>query len=230
MKTWERVVGLFREGKRLEAIKSGWRLDDKQIAEAVVQAHRAGEQIDPAWLLPPSVRDRVLEVIDDRPELGPTAVSSLVQGKVPPDIVRALRVVRVGRNRVETKLHNEVTFFENFHDDLAGAKREILIVAREVKGKHWRRHIDSYTRLVGSGGVVAIFSSRVSDLIVDAIKDAGIVIIEKDSNANLALIDGEILWEGSMNFLLPPAGDEHVRRTLSRLQCDEVKDLNDLFV
>ena len=230
MSRWERVFELFREGRRLESIKSGWRLDDAQIAQMIVEGHQAGERVDPDWLLPPSVRDRLLEVIDERPELGPTAVSSMVQGRVAPEIVRALRAVRVGRSRMETRLFNEETFFETFHDDLAGAEREILVVAQAIKGKHWRRHVDSYQRLVNSGGTVAFFCDKVSDLVVDPVKDLGILIIEKRSNANLVLVDNDVLWEGSMNFLLPPAGDEHVRRTRSRLECDEVKELNDLFL
>jgi hypothetical protein len=227
---WERVFELFREGRPIESIKSGWKLDDGEIAEMIMAGHRAGEKVDPEWLLPPGVRDRLLEVIDDRPELGPTAISSMVQGRVAPEIVRALRVVRVGQTRMETRLFNEETFFETFHDDLAGAEREILVVAQSIKGKGWRRHVDSYRRLTASGGTVAFFCAKVSDLVVDPIKDLDIVIIEKRSNANLVLIDNDILWEGSMNFLLPPAGDEHIRRTRSRLQCDEVKELNDLFL
>ncbi|MEE9394335.1 MAG: hypothetical protein V3W41_17685 [Planctomycetota bacterium] len=227
--SWTRVFELFRDGQRLESVMSGWRVTEEQIAEYLIAGHRAGEKVEPAWVLPPKIRDRVMEFIQGRADLSPTQISSMVQGRVKPAIIRALRQISQGMS-FDTRLYNESTFFEKFHDDLAGATREIIVVASEIKGQHWRKHAAAFLGLVRREGQVGFFSGRISELLEDSLRDAGIVLIEKHSHANLVLIDNQILWEGSMNFLLPPQGDEHVRRSESRLQVEEVKDLNDLFL
>jgi len=56
------------------------------------------------------------------------------------------------------------------------------------------------------------------------LKDAGVKIrTYKDlRHRKLAVIDGEILWEGSLNILSQSNSRELMRRTVSRHQCDQI--------
>ncbi len=227
---YEQILRLFREGQKLETILSGWRFSEQELAEMVIQAYRSGEKINPDWLAPLSIRDTLKEVIQSQPNLTNVQMSSLFKGKISPKLVHAMRVIMGEGRGLQTTVFNEETFKTKLHDDLMGAEEEILLVAPSIKSNHWRGHLEAFQRLVRNEGVVAFFYRRVSNLIQDEIKDQQIVLIEQHSNANLIVIDKKILWEGSMNFLLPPEAAEHIRRTVSRLECGEILDLHDLYV
>ena len=227
---WESLLRLFHDGFRLEQILSGWKLTEEKIAELLLAAHREGEKIAPEWLLPDSIRRRVVETIQQHPELSAVEISSRFQGKVAPALIRVVREVEGPRSGLETRILTERTAPELFDADIHGAQAEILLVTPHVKGQHWRRYEADFKRVIDLGGTVAFFSPVVSDLVREDLKTCGVVLIEKRTNAALALIDGLVLWEGSWSFLGPPTVEEHVRRTRSRLQCDEIKDLHDLFV
>lgn len=227
---YESLFRLFREGHKLESILSGWRLTEARLADILIQGYRSGEKVDPDWILPPRLAGQVKDTIRERTDLTPVQVSSHFNGKVSPHVVRVLKLILGTDRGVDSVILSESSFFERLHDDLHGARSEIMICAPEIKGAHWRKWLEAFRRVILQEGSVAFFSGKVSELIEEDIRKAGIVLIEKHTNANLAVIDGAILWEGSMNILLPPKGEEHVRRTVSRLQCDEVRDIHDLYV
>lgn len=228
--SYEQIIRLFREGQKLETILSGWHLSEHDLAGLVIQAYRAGEKINPDWLAPLSIRKNLKEVIQSKPELTNVQISSLFKGKLSPKLVHAMRIVMGEGRGLETTVFTEETFSSTLHDDIHGAKEEILIVSPSVKSNHWRQYLEAYLRLIRNERQVAIFHGRISNMIVDDIKNQGIILIEQQSNANLIVIDRRILWEGSMNFLLPPAGAEHIRRTVSGLECGEILDLHDLYL
>ncbi|MCA9321700.1 MAG: hypothetical protein KDB53_13245, partial [Planctomycetes bacterium] len=227
---WSRVVELLADGQPVETILSGWQLNEHRLSELLLAAWRAGVAVKPEWVVSPAMRSPLFQALDERPDLSPVQLSSLFKGRVSPIIIRLLKVIRGEGRGLETALFDENSFFERFHDDIAGARKEILLVCPDLKSRHWRKYLDGIRHVLVQEGQVAFFCARVSNLIEDEVRKEGIVIIEKRSNANLVLIDGEILWEGSMNFLLPPVGEEHVRRTVSKLQADEVRELHDLFL
>ncbi len=227
---WERVVELLQEGRPVESILSGWQLSPKQLSDFVLQAWRAGVNVDPKWLLPARDADAVLEILDERGDLDALGISSLLKGRVASEIIQTVRVLRGEGRGMETAVFNESTFAAKFHDDVQGARRELIFVAPALKGSHWRRWLEPLRRVAGAGGKSAIFAGAVSSLVRDTLRDESLSILEKQTHANLVMIDGEILWEGSMNFLTPPVGEEHLRRTHSRLQCDEVRELHDLYL
>ena len=107
---------------------------------------------------------------------------------------------------------------------------ESRIVSARPACDHWRRYLEAFLRVLHQEGQVVIFCRKVSNLVEDEIRERGIELIEKHSNARLAVIDRQILWEGSINFLLPPDGEEHLRRSVSKLQCSEILDIHDLEV
>ncbi len=227
---YEKIVRLFRDGEKLETIMSGWHISEEKLSELVIQAYRAGEKINPDWLAPLSIRDTLKEVIATKPDLTNVQISSLFKGRISPKLVHAMRVVLGEGRGLETMIFTEETFNASLHDDLSGAKEEILVVAPSIKSNHWRQYLESYARLIRNEAPVAFFFSSISNMVVESIKSQGIILIEQKSNANLVVIDRKILWEGSMNFLLPPAGAEHIRRTVSRLECGEILDLHDLYI
>ncbi|HGY91991.1 MAG TPA: hypothetical protein ENK43_12550 [Planctomycetes bacterium] len=227
---WERVVELLQEGRPVESILSGWQLSAKQLADLVLQAWRAGVNVDPRWLLPARDADAVLQILDERSDLDALGISSLLKGRVASEVIQAVRVLRGEGRGMETAVFNESTFAERFHDDIQGAKRELIFVAPALKGSHWRRWLEPLRRVAAAGGKTAIFAGAISSLVMDTLRDERVPILEKQTHANLVIVDGEILWEGSMNFLTPPIGEEHLRRTRSRLQCDEVRELHDLYL
>ena len=227
---WHRVFELLGEGRPIESIRSGWRLSDERIADLLLAGHRAGEEVRAEWIAPSSIRDLLLELVDTRPDLSPVQISGAFKGRVSPALVKVLRVVRNGGRGLDTRIYNEETYFAPLHDDVHGARRELLFVAPEVKARHWARFLDAFRRVRDAGGRVAFFVGRVSELIQDELRDMGVDLIEKRTHANFVIIDGSIVWEGSLNFLLPPAGEEHVRRSVSHLLADELRDLHDLWV
>lgn len=226
----ETLLRLFHDGHKLESVLSGWRLTEERVADLLIRAHRSGEAVDLKWVVPSSSRDLLFEILDGDGELSPTEVSSRLGGKVSPAIVKAVHVIRGAGRGIETTVYDESGFGERFHDDIQGARREIIVVAPEVKSRHWRKSLEAYRRVMAAGGTVAFFTRRISEMIEDELKDEGIVLIEQRTHANLALIDGEVVWEGSMNFLVEPSAGEHVRRTQSQLLVGELRDLHDLFV
>lgn len=224
------VFRLFRDGYTLESIRSGWRLSEEAIAKTLLDGFRAGEKVDPEWLLPTRIKDRVIETIRQNPDLGTIEIAARFDNKVSPALVRVLRETTGAQGTVDTRFFNEVSAPKAFAADIEAAKKEIIVVAPAVKGREWRRHLVGMKRVIDGGGAVAFFAATFSELVKEEIKNEGIVLIEKRTAADLAVIDGRILWEGSYSFLAPPVGEEHARRTASRLQCDEVKDLHDLYV
>ena len=228
--SWETVMRLFREGQKLENIMSGWRISEQRLGELIIQAYRSGETINPDWLLPFSIKEKVMEVIHSQPELTNVEISSVFKGKISPALIHALRII-VGEGRgLDSAIFNEETFFQRFHDDLHSAQKEILLVAPVVKGRHWRKHLEAFLHVLRIEGQVAFFYGKISNLIEDDVRQQKIILIEKHTNANLVVIDRRIVWEGSMNFLLKPQGEEHVRRSVSMLQAGETMDLHDLYL
>ena len=225
---YEQILRLFREGQKLETILSGWHISEEELSGLIIQAYRAGESINPDWLVPLSIRDTLKEVIHSRPDLTAVQIASLFKGRLSPKLIHALRVVLGEGRGLETMVFNEETFRSRFEDDLAACREEILVVSPDVKSSHWRRYLESFQHVMRQDGLVAFFYRRLSNLVEDDMKNQGIVLIEQQTHANLVVLDRRILWEGSMNFLLPPAGQEHIRRTVSRLECGEILDLHDL--
>lgn len=229
MNKYEQCFRLFREGHALESILSGWNLTESEVCDRLIAGHRHGEKIDPGWLVPSSLMELAMEVIQTRDDLSPTQVSGLFKGRISPEVIKTLRTV-LGAGSVETRTFSELTYSEPILSDINNARTEILIVAPEVKGSWFQRYKESMVKVIRAEGMVAFFSPHVADICRAEIEDAGICIIERATHANLCVIDRTTLWEGSGNFLQATESEEHFRRSVSRLWCDEVMDLHDLFL
>lgn len=221
---------LFHDGHKIESIRSGWRYTEEKIADLLLAGWRAGEKVEVDWLLPASLKDRVLETIRQNPEMGALEISGKFQGKISAALIRCLREVAGPATGLVSRLFTEETAPAAFDLDMLSARSEILFVTPHVKSKHWLRYRPYFERVQDNGGQVAIFSATISDLVKEDLKTARIILIEKRTNANLCIVDGRLLWEGSWCFLAPPVNEEHVRRSESRLQCDEIRDLHDLYL
>ena len=224
------VFRLFADGHAVESIISGWQISEERLAELLTQGHHSGLEVQTPWLVPGKLHDRVVEAIVERPDLGPVEISGRFQGKLSPALARVVKLIIGDRRGQHTRVFTEDGFAETLREDLASARREILFVTSQVKGKQWREYAGAVRRLVGLEGQVGLFTKSISSIIEDDVRDTGFIVIEKHTHANFIMIDGRLLWEGSMNFLLPPEGEEHVRRTESLLLCDEIRDLHDLYL
>lgn len=229
MQNYEQCLRLFREGHPMESILSGWNLTEREICDHLLAAHRQGERIDPSWVIPKKLRALALEVIQTRDDLPPTKVSSLFKGRISPEIVMMLRVI-MGTGMVESRAFSELTYEKPVQADFDEAAKELLIVAPEIKGHWFRRYKDPIRRITKAEGTVAFFTPHVADMLIDEINAMGVIVIERATNANLLIIDRTIVWEGSGNFLQATEVEEHFRRSVSRLWCDELVDLHDLFI
>ena len=229
MQNYEQCLRLFREGHALEGILSGWNLTEVEVCDHLLAAHRHGEKLNPSWLIPESLKDLALEVIQTRDDLSPIQVSSLFQGRISPEIIKMLRVV-LGTSATESRGFSELNYEEVVREDIYNAQKEVLIVAPEIKGHWFRRYKDPLARMTKEEGLVGLFTAHVADMLRDELDKMGVVIIERATHANLLVIDRTILWEGSGNFLQAAEVEENFRRSVSRLWCDEAMDMHDLFI
>lgn len=130
---------------------------------------------------------------------------------------------RADDNLAQSKLFDEQTFYPAFMNDIEKCKRELIIECPFITHRRMNALYPSFRRLT-KRGVRVVINTRdplqhdspmniVADEAVSILQDIGVsVLFTGNHHRKLAVIDGCILYEGSLNILSQNDSCEIMRR------------------
>ena len=125
---------------------------------------------------------------------------------------------------IKTSLHDEKTFFSKFLTDLENSQNEIIIESPFITIARMKTFWPVFRRLVARGVKVYIVTRDPrehtdgyevqSEVEIQEFEAVGIQVLLCTGNHHrkLAIIDRNILWEGSLNILSQAKSREFMRR------------------
>ena len=125
---------------------------------------------------------------------------------------------------IKTSLHDEKTFFSKFLTDLENSQNEVIIESPFITIARMRTFWPVFRRLVARGVKVYIVTRNPrehtdgyddqSEVEIQEFEAVGIQVLLCTGNHHrkLAIIDRNILWEGSLNILSQAKSREFMRR------------------
>lgn len=128
---------------------------------------------------------------------------------------------------LQSCLHTEATFYSTFQRDLKKAKREVIIESPFLACKRTESLLPVFAKLTRRGVRIRINTrnprNHDRELCIQAwqsikmLRDAGVKVRFYDDmrHRKLAIVDREILWEGSLNIMSQSFSKELMRRTSS---------------
>lgn len=124
----------------------------------------------------------------------------------------------------KSSLHDEKTFYRAFLKDLATCQEEVIIESPFITSERMKTLWPAFRRLVAKGVRVYIMTrdplehtnryEEQSESEIQALETIGIQVLLCVGNHHrkLAIIDRNILWEGSLNILSQAKSREFMRR------------------
>ncbi len=136
-----------------------------------------------------------------------------------------------------SQLYDERTFYPGFLRDLDRCKREVVIESPFITAKRMTALYPSFRRLTKRGVRIVINTrdpkehnwrmASEAEVAIAAMQEMGVQVLFTDSHhRKLAIIDREILYEGSLNILSQGASCEVMRRIES---CQLVEQMLSFF-
>jgi len=125
---------------------------------------------------------------------------------------------------INSSLFDESTFYSKFTRDLLHARREVVIESPFITIDRANTLIPVFSKLVDRGVKIYVFTrnpeehqepyASESEQVIRYFERVGIqpLICTGNHHRKLALIDREILWEGSLNILSQSKSREIMRR------------------
>lgn len=122
-----------------------------------------------------------------------------------------------------SRLHDQANFYPAFLRDIAGATREVIIESPFISHKRMNALYPSF-RASAKRGVVIVINTRhpsehdaeygiqASNAISELQSLGAIVLFTGGHHRKLAIVDRQILWEGSLNILSQSNSCEIMRR------------------
>lgn len=146
-------------------------------------------------------------------------------------MIKLLRRLNAQSDIVRSKLFNESTFSAKFRQDLKRARKSITIESPYLTVRQAQNYAPLFKRLVDRRVKIRINtrrsnhhdtlmefqSKRATQILLDAGVD--IYVYGDLRHWKLAMIDEQILWEGSLNILSHNLSREVMRRTDSSAIC-----------
>jgi phosphatidylserine/phosphatidylglycerophosphate/cardiolipin synthase-like enzyme len=129
---------------------------------------------------------------------------------------------------VQSQLYDETTFYQKFREDLRHCKKEVIIESPYISTRRMYSLIQPFQGLVNRKVKVYVITRDPNDHDLNMKQQAeeairnfeamGVqVLINSDySHRKLAILDREILWEGSLNILSQTDSREIMRRMKSK--------------
>jgi hypothetical protein len=122
-----------------------------------------------------------------------------------------------------SKLFNEETFYSAFMNDIEKCKRELIIECPFIYHKRMNALYPSFRRLTKRGVRVVINTRHPSEhepammvfarKAISGLQDMGVIILYTGNHhRKLAILDSQILYEGSLNILSENDSCEIMRR------------------
>lgn len=134
----------------------------------------------------------------------------------------------------ESKFYDEGNFYDAFASDINGASSSVVIESPYLTERRARQFARLIQRKVKLGVKIHNYTSNSkhhdyvlaeqSHLACRILKNSGakVFIYDDMGNRKLAIIDGAILWEGSLNILSQSNSAELMRRTHCKDQAKQV--------
>lgn len=125
---------------------------------------------------------------------------------------------------LKSNLHDENTFYEAFIKDLKRCKKEVIIESPYITCQRMTKFEDLFRNLMKRGIKVYVITrspnehtqdlARQAELEISIFEEIGVQVLLCAGNHHrkLAIIDKEILWEGSLNILSQGWSREIMRR------------------
>ena len=125
---------------------------------------------------------------------------------------------------IKTSLHNEKTFFSKFLTDLENSQNEVIIESPFITIARMKTFWPVFRRLLARGVKIYIVTrdprehtdgyDDQSEVEIQEFEAVGIQVLMCTGNHHrkLAIIDRNILWEGSLNILSQAKSREFMRR------------------
>jgi DNA-binding XRE family transcriptional regulator len=164
-----------------------------------------------------------------------------------------MKLVSIALSGPRTKIFDETDYWPPLRRNLGAARGRILVHVPYITQKGLDRWMPELMAALKRGVQVYVILAQPEDwdkredplldarvrtrldtqtALINWLKSAGVqVILRKGIHAKFVIIDEDILWEGSLNFLSHYGTREHVRCSVTREEVAEVKrrhDMNDL--
>ena len=135
-----------------------------------------------------------------------------------------------------SRLCDEKSFFKYFIPDLKRAKKEVIIESPFITRQRMKTLTPIFKTLVNRGVSIYIFTRDPkehqkpydwqSEMEIQNFENIGVhtLICKGNHHRKLAIIDREILWEGSLNILSQTKSREIMRRIDSKFLAQEMFD------
>lgn len=129
---------------------------------------------------------------------------------------------------------NEGTFYPAFATDLARTRKSIVILSPFATGQGTSRWVDALRAAVGRGVRVRVLTrpadeydgGETGEVVNELVRGVRAIGVNVDSRARMhekiAILDGRILWHGSLNILSHRDTHESMLRIESRAACQEL--------
>lgn len=147
---------------------------------------------------------------------------------------RWLKNGRISRREFSaSKLYDADTFYQAFAKDLHGCRKELIIESPFLTKARVDRLTPSFRRLIAKDVEIIINTrpsceqdivmSAQSELAINALLDMGVkVLFTGGHHRKLAIIDRQVLWEGSLNILSQRNSCEIMRKINSSYLAEQM--------
>ncbi len=125
-----------------------------------------------------------------------------------------------------TSLFDETTFYKKFGQDLLHAEREVVIESPFITNDRTLRLCPVFEQLITKGVKIYVITrdpnkhipemKLQAEQVIEYFERIGVQVLVTSNNHHrkLAIIDRDILWEGSLNILSQIKSKEIMRRTI----------------
>ncbi len=134
---------------------------------------------------------------------------------------------------VSSRLYDEESFYPQFINDLKHSKKEVIVESPFISSRRMSFLVELFQKLVNRKIKLYVFTRNPQDqknslrlqaeTAIRQLESMGVqVIISTDnSHRKLAIIDRNVLWEGSLNILSQNNSREYMRRIQSQVHTKE---------
>ena len=135
---------------------------------------------------------------------------------------------------IDSELHDESTFYTKFTQDLLHAEREVVVESPFITRDRMRVLFPIFETLINRRVKIYIFTRDPrehtktlevqSEVVIQRLEALGVQVFLCLGNHHrkLAIVDREILWEGSLNILSQAKSREIMRRIDSKELADQM--------
>lgn len=147
---------------------------------------------------------------------------------------RRMPVRKTSEELLESKLFDELSFYQTFFQDLQNCEREIVIESPFITYKRAKMFDRIFENLLEKGVKIYIITRdpREHDENLEAQSEKAIQYFESigvqvlicagNHHRKLAILDRKVLWEGSLNIMSQTRSREIMRRINSRIMALEM--------